>query len=158
MGGFLLFASHLANALAGQQPAWFDWRVIGIDLVVGFNEEVAFRGLFQRALSEWKGLGWGEWLGALMFTAMHLGYEPLSEMVYIFLWGLGAAKLRSRGAAIGFLIGVHWLSDSAYVVCWRTSALPHHWLVWARVACLVGVFGAVWLDKRKNGALSAARA
>lgn len=144
----LLVAAHLSNALSLQIPAWFDWRVIAIDLAVGFNEEVSYRGLFQRALSELKGPAWGEWVGSLMFAAMHLGYQPLPELGWIFAWGLGAAKLRSRGAPMALLIAAHWLADCAYVVIWRRSALPLPWLAWVRVACLAGALGAAWLAGR----------
>ncbi|HTB35000.1 MAG TPA: CPBP family intramembrane glutamic endopeptidase [bacterium] len=150
LGGLLLIAGNLTHALAYRQPAWFDWRVIGIDWVVAFNEEVSYRGLFQRSLMEWKGKAWAEWGGSLMFTAMHLGYQPLSRMGYIFLWGLAAAKLRSRGAAMGSLIIIHWLADSADVVCWKKSAEPLPSLEWVSVGCLLVVLGLAWLYGRER--------
>jgi membrane protease YdiL (CAAX protease family) len=99
-------------------------------------------------LSQWKGRVWGEWLGSLMFTAMHLGYQPLSEMGYILLWGLAAAKLRSRGAAMGLLIVIHWLSDSAYVVCWKTAGEPQAAWTWVRIVCLIAVPMSAWIQQR----------
>jgi membrane protease YdiL (CAAX protease family) len=150
LGGLFLVAANVVCAMASHQASPFEWRIIVIDLIVGFNEEVAFRGLFQRALTEIKGIAWGEWLGSLMFTAMHLGYQPISNMGYIFIWGLAAAKLRNRGAAIGFLIVIHWIADSAYVVFWKDAVSPRPWLLWVQWACLMAALGASWLAKNQN--------
>lgn len=143
--GSLLVLSELFNWLR------FDIRTLDFDafevvivLVVAFNEEIGFRGLFQSALTEMKGERWAEWVGSLMFALMHAGYAPFYRMPFIFLWGLAAAKMRSRGASLSFLVLIHWLSDIGWGV-FVTGAKIHPGFHWVDLALLLAALSVLWL-------------
>ncbi len=76
-------------------PAFPNFEVVYMlrDLVymvffVGLAEELLFRGLVQRDLTNALGWKWGITLASLMFAVMHLTWRSTPEVVFVFFAGL----------------------------------------------------------------------
>jgi membrane protease YdiL (CAAX protease family) len=54
---------------------------------VGLGEELLFRGIIQRELTEAIGWKWGLFLASLLFSIMHLTWRSAPELVFTFLAG-----------------------------------------------------------------------
>lgn len=89
---------------------------LAINLLVGINEDISFRGLFFVCLKKMKGRNWAIYLGSVLFTLMHWGYQPLAGFPLIFLTGVTFAKLRSMGVSLTVLILIHGILDFAFFV------------------------------------------
>jgi len=55
---------------------------------VGLGEELLFRGLLQRDLTNALGWKWGVFLASLMFAVMHLTWRSIPELFFVFLAGM----------------------------------------------------------------------
>ena len=76
-------------------PAFPTFQVIYLfrDMVymlcfVGMGEELLFRGLIQRNLTDVFGWKWGLFGASLLFAAMHLTWRSIPELGFVFLAGL----------------------------------------------------------------------
>jgi membrane protease YdiL (CAAX protease family) len=79
-------------------------------VLVGFVEELLFRGVIYRALDEWRGTRWAIWGSALMFSVYHVGWQGIAA-VGMLLFGVIFAVIRWRAGGIVGLIVVHGLMD-----------------------------------------------
>ncbi len=82
------FVLHPAPAF----PA-FEFRYLLLDLVymvgfVGLGEELLFRGMVQRDLTNALGWKWGIILTSAVFAVMHLSWRSIPELVFVFLASL----------------------------------------------------------------------
>jgi membrane protease YdiL (CAAX protease family) len=102
---YLLFFYHAQNT------SFFYISEIVINLLVATNEEISFRGLFFKCLLETKNRKWAEYGSALLFTLMHVTYQPWLALPGIFTLGLIFSKLRTRGVSLTVLILIHWFYD-----------------------------------------------
>lgn len=115
MGGDLLPA-----LIEGAPP----WPLLGLiaatSLLIGFSEEVMFRGILLRVLLARFGSGPAILLSAAAFALVHMldgvSYDPLAitlqELAFTFLIGLGLAPVALRIGALWPLILWHAIWDS----------------------------------------------
>jgi membrane protease YdiL (CAAX protease family) len=78
--------------------------------LVGFVEELLFRGVIYRAFDEWRGVRWAIWGSSMMFGVYHVGWQGVAA-VGALLFGLIFAVIRWRAGGIVGLIIVHGLMD-----------------------------------------------
>jgi membrane protease YdiL (CAAX protease family) len=79
--------------------------------LVGFIEELLFRGVIYRAFDEWRGVRWAIWGSALAFGAYHVGGQGVAALGGL-LFGVIFAVIRWRAGGIVGLIIVHGLMDT----------------------------------------------
>jgi membrane protease YdiL (CAAX protease family) len=78
--------------------------------LVGFIEELLFRGVIYRAFDEWRGVRWAIWGSALMFGVYHVGWQGVAAVGALLL-GVIFAVIRWRAGGIIGLIIIHGLMD-----------------------------------------------
>ena len=79
--------------------------------LVGFGEELLFRGLIYRLLEDWRGARWAIWGSSAGFLLWHIfGQGPLVGFATLLI-GLLFALIRWRGGGIVGLILLHGLWD-----------------------------------------------
>ena len=98
-----------------EPPSSTAFRLLGEGLyyflLVGFGEELLFRGLLYRAFEEWRGLRFAIWGSSLGFVLWHLfGQGPLVGTAML-LNGLIFALIRWRAGGIIGLAIIHGLID-----------------------------------------------
>ena len=98
-----------------EPPTYNAFRLVGEGLyyflLVGFGEELLFRGLLYRAFEEWRGLRFAIWGSSLGFVLWHLfGQGPLVGAAML-LYGLIFALIRWRAGGILGLAIIHGLID-----------------------------------------------
>ncbi len=121
-------------------------------LLVGFCEELLFRGLMYRALDEWLGTRWAIWGSSLGFSLFHLGHgDP--TIVTAFFFGALFAAVRWRTGSITGLIAVHALCDLTVVAIVPSLSISYligqvqvvNWLlVVLGYAMMIGVGVYLW--------------
>jgi membrane protease YdiL (CAAX protease family) len=85
-------------------------------LLVGFGEEILFRGLLYRTLEDWRGVRWAIWGSSIGFVLWHLvGQGPLVGSAML-LYGLIFALMRWRSGGILGLVLIHGLIDFLTVI------------------------------------------
>lgn len=131
--------------------------------LVGFGEELLFRGLIYRALLDWRsgtghGLGWAIWGSSLAFGAWHIfGQGPLAGGAMVF-YGLIFALMRWRSGGILGLVIVHGLIDFLAVLTLPqvnlsglgTPQLAQPYLVVVGLLLLAGLPVFLWMGGRRN--------
>jgi membrane protease YdiL (CAAX protease family) len=78
--------------------------------LVGFIEELLFRGVIYRAFGEWRGARWAIWGSALMFGVYHAGWQGVVAVGTV-LFGVIFAVIRWQAGSIVGLVIVHGLMD-----------------------------------------------
>lgn len=81
---FILRPEPLAPSLALAE-AW--WPALVLVICTGLLEEMVFRGLLQRAACQALGR-WGLGYVALLFAAMHIGYQSVVDVLFVLAVGL----------------------------------------------------------------------
>jgi len=79
--------------------------------MVGFIEELLFRGLIYRAFEEWGGIKLAIWGSTLAFGLYHLGGQGLLGFLGTAILGLIFAVIRWRAGGIVGLILIHGMID-----------------------------------------------
>ena len=79
--------------------------------MVGFIEELLFRGLIYRAFEEWGGTRLAIWGSAMAFGLYHLGGQGLLGFLGTAILGLIFAVIRWRAGGIVGLILIHGMID-----------------------------------------------
>ncbi len=79
-------------------------------VLVGFVEELLFRGVIYLAFDEWRGVRWAIWGSAAMFGVYHVGWQGVAAVGALLL-GVIFAGIRWRAGGIVGLILVHGLMD-----------------------------------------------
>ena len=115
----------LAPTLVDGRLTAADWSLLGwialTTFMVGFSEEVMFRGILLRAAMARMPVAWAMLLSAVLFAAMHsvnmLAGLPVEDMVlqvaFTFLVGFFLAPLALKIGNLWPLIIWHWLWDLA---------------------------------------------
>ncbi len=78
--------------------------------LVGFIEELLFRGVIYHAFDEWRGVRWAIWGSALLFGVYHVGWQGVAA-VGALLFGVIFAVIRWRAGSMIGLVIVHGLMD-----------------------------------------------
>lgn len=86
--------------------------------VVGFVQELLFRGLLYRALDEWRGARFAIWGSAIAFGIFHVGGLGIIGGLGTAFIGLIFALIRWRAGGIVGLIFIHSLYDIIAVEGW----------------------------------------
>ncbi len=126
----LLRLAHMENAqkkIAELAPSsWLELALwILLSMSAGFCEEFLFRGYLQQQFSRVSGRGWIGVLGsALLFGAAH-GYEGMSGMIAITLFGamFSVLAIKTRGLRTGML--AHAWHDSFVGALLALAKLMH---------------------------------
>ncbi len=98
-------------------PLAGNWPLRGSELVINFivaaNEELGWRGALWLGLEAWLGGRWALWGTSVLFTVMHLGYQPWQTLPRIFATALVLGMARQRGVSLAQLIWVHFAIDAS---------------------------------------------
>jgi membrane protease YdiL (CAAX protease family) len=87
------------------------WKIFFYIALVGFVEELLFRGLLYRLLLDWRGVNWAIWGSSIGFVFWHLFGQGLLVGFAALLIGLLFALIRWRAGGIAGLILLHGLWD-----------------------------------------------
>ncbi len=117
--GTALLAARLSIILGidwSVHPAPLTWwglvsEVLFYVALVGFGEELLFRGLIYRLLDDWRGARWAIWGSSAGFLLWHVFGQGLLVGFATLLIGLLFALIRWRGGGIVGLIILHALWD-----------------------------------------------
>ena len=76
----------LQPAPLAQNLAWKEIWLPALILLIctGFAEELIFRGMMQQAVTEALGKGWGILYVAALFALLHVGYNSLPDVLFVF--------------------------------------------------------------------------
>ena len=135
------------------------WGLLGELLfylaLVGFGEELLFRGLIYRLLEDWRGVRWAIWGSSAGFLLWHVFGQGLLVGFATLLIGLLFALIRWRGGGIVGLIFLHALWDletvllvadsNAAILSGGEMAFTSPLLVWVGTLVLFLVPVYVWL-------------
>ena len=128
----------VSKATTGQVPPpplseiRFDWRfTLGIELlakasIVGFVEEIFFRGLVYRTLRIHFQVTKATLFSAIIFALFHLDFilNPLA-MTYVFLFGIVAAVLFERTKSLNTCVAFHFANNTTEpVIRYMTYVIP----------------------------------
>lgn len=109
---------HLVMGAVWHMPNFGEW--VNVVLLVGFMEEIPFRGFVFQQLQSYLGFWWGAILSSLIFLELHFVYwytigEPLMYFVnggaYIFIFAVVACTLLKRTGSLWSSIVFHALND-----------------------------------------------
>jgi len=78
---------------------------------VGLGEELLFRGLLQRDLTNALGWKWGVVLASLMFAVMHLTWRSIPELFFVFLAGMILGYLYYKTKSLVAPIVMHGIGN-----------------------------------------------
>ncbi len=96
----ILQPDPLASSLAWKEL----WGPALILLIcTGFIEELIFRGMMQQAVTRVLGTAWGIVYVAALFAVLHVGYQSLSDVVFVFVVALFFGLVKAR---TGSIVGV----------------------------------------------------
>lgn len=123
-----------------------------MELVVGFSEELVFRGFILRALLP-GGATRAVLVSSALFGLVHLGniiygasvVVTLLQVVGVFAFGVGMAAIVLRGGAFWPVILIHALSNAALRFSYITPQRLPTPLISAIVMTLMLIYGAVLL-------------
>ena len=105
-----------------QNLAWNEiWLPTLILLVcTGFAEELIFRGMMQQAVTESLGRVWGVLYVAVVFAVLHVGYQSLPDVIFVFNVALffGLARM-----VTGSIVGVSLAHGLTNVLLFLTMPL-----------------------------------
>ena len=105
-----------------QNLAWGEIWLPGLILVVctGFAEELIFRGMMQQAATEALGSRWGILYVAILFAVLHVGYQSLADVLFVF----GVALFFGLARAVtGSILGVSLAHGMTNVLLFLTIPL-----------------------------------
>lgn len=149
--GLLIAALPFAFGLNIESLAWFGF-IVAMELIVGFSEELAFRGLILQCLLP-KGYITALLVSSLLFGGVHLvnvlygsalGITLLQVLgASVFGFGLGAIIVLNGALWPAMLI--HALANTALRFSWLTPALIPVPVMNAIVSTLMLLFGIVLL-------------
>ena len=113
--GIALLLVEAVFSLMGQRPfvlpnyALFIFYVSSF--MVGFFEEILFRGVLLNALRDWKGSLIALWGSTFVFTVYHIQAQPYHAWPGIFTVGFVLALLRLNNVSMLWLILFHGVND-----------------------------------------------
>lgn len=99
---------------------------VAINILVAMNEEFGWRGVMFLSLKDWKGERWAVWGTAILFTLMHVGYQPWPAMPRILFTGLVFGYARLKGVSLWQLVAIHAAIDVSMAV-YLPEGSPSTW-------------------------------
>jgi membrane protease YdiL (CAAX protease family) len=104
----ILQPDPLARGLAWEEL----WLPVLILLVcTGFVEELIFRGMMQQAVTRALGSVWGVVYVAVLFAVLHVGYQSLPDVVFVFGVALFFGLVKARTGSIAGVTLAHGLTN-----------------------------------------------
>lgn len=105
----------------------FEFKYMFRDLIymvffVGLAEELLFRGLVQRDLTNMFGARWGLLGASFLFMVMHLTWRSVPELGYIFLAGMILGYIYQKTNSLVAPIFLHGVANTMLV-----AVLPYLW-------------------------------
>jgi len=82
---------------------------------VGLGEELLFRGLIQRNLTQLFGWKWGLVGSSLLFSIMHLTWRSIPELFFVFLAGLVFGYFYIRTGSLLTSIMIHGINNTVLI-------------------------------------------
>jgi membrane protease YdiL (CAAX protease family) len=143
--------SWFARPMAPLQGFWgIRAMEVAINLLVAANEEFGWRGVMFLSLKDWKGGRWAVWGTAVLFTLMHVGYQPWAVMPRILFTGLALGYAREKGVSLWQLVMVHAAIDVSMAV-YLPEGQASSWTLDIVSAALVAAAALVVWGMRKPG-------
>jgi len=102
----------LPSAEKHYTPIWQIAVLVVNSFVVGFFEEVLFRGLILQSIKKWLGVWPAIFISSILFMLFHFQAQRLEHFPSIFLYGMVAAILRLSGQSLWVLMIIHGVFDS----------------------------------------------
>ena len=97
--------------------------------IVGFFEEILFRGLWLKVLGGWRSPFCAAWVSSLIFTVYHYQAQAMYGWPVIFFTGLLWAYMRLAGVSLWWLMLIHGAVDA--LVIFVGKADPQLVVSWA---------------------------
>lgn len=91
------------------------WDILFYFVLVGFVEELLFRGLIYRALLDWRSHRWAIWGSTIAFGLYHIGGSGLAGVAGGLMVGAIFGLIRWRAGGVLGLVLVHGLIDLVVV-------------------------------------------
>ena len=112
----------LQPAPLAQNLAWKEIWLPALILMIctGFAEELIFRGMMQQAVTQALGEGWGILYVAALFAVLHLGYNSLPDVIFVF----GVALFFGLARAVtGSIVGISCAHGMTNILLFLTMPL-----------------------------------
>ncbi len=90
--------------------------LVASSVLVGFWEEILYRGVLLNAIRDWKGERAAIWGSSFLFTIMHVQAQPVVHWPSIFLSGVLFAVMRVQGVGLFWIIAVHAGFDALFLL------------------------------------------
>lgn len=126
-------------ALTGMSLGYIEYRILSPDplaqnlvwenlllpalimmFCTGFLEELIFRGMMQHAITRVLGVGWGVIYVSALFATLHIGYQSLPDVVFVFGVALFFGLVKAH---TGSILGVTLAHGFTNILLFLT--LPH---------------------------------
>lgn len=93
--------------------AWKEVWLPALILLVctGFVEELIFRGMMQQAVTRALGVWWGIIYVAMLFAVLHVGYQSLSDVIFVFVVALFFGIVKAHTGSILGVTLAHGLTN-----------------------------------------------
>jgi membrane protease YdiL (CAAX protease family) len=118
-----LLGLHEDNSVANRAAAAikpYPWLLIFTCITAGFTEEIIFRGYMLSRLSLFfKNRHLPVIISAVLFSAIHMGYKTISELIFSLLIGLIFGYHYQKYRNISVLIASHFLIDFVALSLYR---------------------------------------
>ncbi len=163
--GFVLIVARWLALLCTNIP--LSWQFTTLDriagqvafyfLLVGVGEELVFRGVMWRALTEWRGARWAIWVTTLGFGVWHIYGRGVFGFAAGIIYGVFFGAIRWRAGGIIGLIIAHALIDLSSVAImpdFRVEYLTtqvqvvNSWLAILSEVMFVGLLIYLWKTPR----------
>ncbi len=92
------------------------WREVWLPALIllvctGFIEELIFRGMMQQAVTKVLGIWWGIIYVAMLFAVLHVGYQSLSDVIFVFIVALFFGIVKAHTGSILGVTLAHGLTN-----------------------------------------------
>lgn len=114
---------------------WEELWLPGLILIIctGLAEELIFRGMMQQTATETLGRGWGIFYVAALFAVLHVGYQSVIDVVFVFGVALFFGLTRAH---TGSIVGVSLAHGMTNVLLFLTMPLGvNHFDIIASYLC-----------------------
>jgi membrane protease YdiL (CAAX protease family) len=104
----ILKPAPLASSLAWKE-VWLPALILLV--CTGFVEELIFRGMMQQAVTRALGVWWGIIYVAMLFAVLHVGYQSLSDVIFVFVVAIFFGIVKAHTGSILGVTLAHGLTN-----------------------------------------------
>lgn len=123
-------------------------------LIVGFFEEILFRGAIFDSLKKWRGTGFAILCSSALFLLFHIQAQKIETFPLIFLLGILFSLLRLHGATLLQLSILHAIYDVLVLLWIPTAELNTVWVAFEFLYVLILIFFTYFLFSKAKEKLS----